>query len=532
MTRWREDPTRECWGQFCYIRDLTEDLVWSAGFQPVCRRPDRYEVTFAVDKATISRHDGAIETVLDVIVSPEHSAEIRRVTLTNHDSRRHELELTSYAEVVLATHRADLAHPAFGKLFMETEFVASPPALLCRRRQREPGDPPVWAVHALAPDDRIQGSELVGELEHETDRLRFLGRGRTTASPAALDPGSHLSGTTGAVLDPIFSLRRRVRLEPCASVAYCVCHGRRGLACERTRSPTSIVSRVRPSVPSSWPGPTARPSTGTTLNRVRMFISFNAWRRTSFSRAQRIGPRLRSRPTAWGSPRSGGLASPETGRSCWRRSRRSTSFAWRDLLAAHSYLRRRGLDFDLVLLAEDEPGHFPDLSGQVRELVKAAGSSERSDQSGGAIVVQEGGLSEEENDLLLAAARVVFHGEKGAFADQLGRSERRPVYPPSFWRGTRANGTISRCRSSYHRTCSSPTEREGLVPMAANTACWCPRSRPRGTTAIQRTGARDRSGPALPRRRGSTSWPTRVSGLWCPRAGQDLPGRSTASSTA
>ena len=150
MTRWRKDPTRECWGQFCYIRDLTEDLVWSAGFQPVCRRPDRYEVTFAVDKATISRHDGAIETVLDVIVSPEHSAEIRRVTLTNHDSRRHEIELTSYAEVVLAPHRADLAAPGVWETLHGDGVRCEPAGSFVPAAQREPGDPPVWAVHALA----------------------------------------------------------------------------------------------------------------------------------------------------------------------------------------------------------------------------------------------------------------------------------------------------------------------------------------------------------------------------------------------
>ena len=56
-----------------------------------------------------------------------------------------------------------------------------------------------------------------GAIEYETDRVRFLGRGRTPANPAALDSGARLSRTTGPVLDPVFSLRRRVRLEPGAS---------------------------------------------------------------------------------------------------------------------------------------------------------------------------------------------------------------------------------------------------------------------------------------------------------------------------
>ena len=89
---------------------------------------ESHEVIFAADKATFRRRDGDIETVLEVIVSPEQTVEIRRITLINHGSQPRELELTSYAEIVLAPHGADLAHPAFGKLFLETEWVAGPGA--------------------------------------------------------------------------------------------------------------------------------------------------------------------------------------------------------------------------------------------------------------------------------------------------------------------------------------------------------------------------------------------------------------------
>ena len=126
MTRWREDAAREAYGQFVYVRDLGAGAVWSAGFQPVCRAPESYEVIFAADKATFRRRDLGIETVLEVIVSPEHRAEIRRITLINHDAAPRELELTSYAEVVLAPRGADLGHPAFAKLFLETEWLPGP----------------------------------------------------------------------------------------------------------------------------------------------------------------------------------------------------------------------------------------------------------------------------------------------------------------------------------------------------------------------------------------------------------------------
>ena len=112
-------------------------------------------------------------------------------------------------EIVLNPHMADLTHPAFGKLFLETEFIAGHEAPLCRRRPRTSEEKPVWAVHVVAVD-----GPAAGAVQYETDRARFLGRGRTPAHPAALDPGTHLSGTTGPVLDPILSLRRRIRIAP------------------------------------------------------------------------------------------------------------------------------------------------------------------------------------------------------------------------------------------------------------------------------------------------------------------------------
>ena len=131
------------------------------------------------------------------------------VTLVNRGGRARELDLTSYAEVCLNRRRADQGHPAFAKLFLETEFLTGPGALLARRRPRAADEKPVWAMHLATAEGPADGA-----VEYETDRARFLGRGRTPANPAALDPGARLSGTTGPVLDPVFSLRRRVRLEP------------------------------------------------------------------------------------------------------------------------------------------------------------------------------------------------------------------------------------------------------------------------------------------------------------------------------
>ena len=212
VTKSRRDPTRDPGSQFVYLRDVRSGSVWSATYHPTAAEPDDYIVEFRAEKATFRRHDDEISTQLDVAVSTEDDVEVRRVTVANQSTRIREIDLTSYAEIVLASPADDLAHPAFGKLFLETEFLADSAALLCHRRARDPQEQAVWAVHVLSLEGRPQGP-----VEWETDRARFLGRGRDADRPASLD-GRALSGTTGIVLDPIFSLRQRIRLVPGASV--------------------------------------------------------------------------------------------------------------------------------------------------------------------------------------------------------------------------------------------------------------------------------------------------------------------------
>ncbi|HEX6260778.1 MAG TPA: glucoamylase family protein, partial [Woeseiaceae bacterium] len=212
VTRWREDRTRDAWGTYFFLRDRSSGQVWSAAHQPSGVEPDSYEVTFSEDRVEIRRRDGAIGTAVEIVVSPEHDAEVRRVSITNLGARTQEIELTSYAEIVLATPAADAAHPAFSNLFVQTEYVAELGALLATRRPRSHGEPQIWAVHVVVAE-----GETVGAMEYETDRGRFLGRGRGIRTPMSVIDGHPLSNTVGTVLEPIMSLRRCVRLAPGAS---------------------------------------------------------------------------------------------------------------------------------------------------------------------------------------------------------------------------------------------------------------------------------------------------------------------------
>ncbi len=207
LTRWTADRTRDADGFFVYLRDADSGDVWSAAHQPTRRAADAYDARLGAGRAEIVRRDGDIETRLEVRLAAEGDAELRRITLTNHGDRPRRIEVTTCAELVLNTPGGDAAHPAFSKLFVQTGWMADRRALVAWRRLRSPDDEPLWVIHRLLADDAAAP-------EHETDRMRFIGRGRTLAAPAAMDAGARLSGTVGNVLDPVFSLRRAVTLQP------------------------------------------------------------------------------------------------------------------------------------------------------------------------------------------------------------------------------------------------------------------------------------------------------------------------------
>ena len=182
VNRWREDPTCDRWGSYLYLRDIARGKVWSAGYQPTCVEPEAYAVEFTEERARVMRTDSGIESTLDIIVSAEDDAEIRRLTLKNVGKQTREIEVTSYAEMVLAPAAADIAHPAFSNLFVRTEYVSELSGLLITRRPRGAREKPLFAAHVVAREGE-------GGIEYETDRARFLGRGHTVHAPMAVTGG-------------------------------------------------------------------------------------------------------------------------------------------------------------------------------------------------------------------------------------------------------------------------------------------------------------------------------------------------------
>jgi cyclic beta-1,2-glucan synthetase len=212
LTSWRSDPTCDALGVFCYIHDQDADRLWSTTPHPVGGKIDGYSVNFTLDRAVFRRIDDKIHTETEVIVSPEDDVELRRTTLINRSSRTRRLHLTSYVELSMAPHKADRQHPAFNKLFIQTEALPEHQALLAYRRPRSENEPPFFVAHGLLLEQTMgEGSQTPG-FQFETDRARFIGRGRTLSHP--MGAVQKLGNSQGFVLDPILSSRQELTLKP------------------------------------------------------------------------------------------------------------------------------------------------------------------------------------------------------------------------------------------------------------------------------------------------------------------------------
>jgi cyclic beta-1,2-glucan synthetase len=424
VTRWREDVTCDPWGTYLYLRDSGSGALWSAGHQPTGQEADSYEVRYSEDRVELSRRDGSILTDLTVVVSAEDDAEIRRVSLTNMGSRAREIEITSYAEIVLAPQAADVAHPAFGNLFVQTEFAPAIGALLATRRPRTKGEPQVWAAHVAALEEQVDGAA-----QYETDRARFLGRGRSVRAPLSVVDGRPLSNTTGAVLDPIFSLRRRVRLAPGATAHVLfstVVAGTREAAldlADKYRHPATF-ERV---MTLAW-----------TQAQVQLHhLGIESDEAHLFQRlANRI---LYSDPSL--RPSAGLLAKNERGASgLWghgisgdlpivvvRIDEAADIAIVRQLLRAHEYWRIKLLKVDLVIVNEQAASYAQELQAALETVVRTSQSVlvQAGHPGGGGVHILRGDLlTVEDRTVLQTAARAVVLSRRGSLAEQVSRLDR------------------------------------------------------------------------------------------------------------
>jgi cyclic beta-1,2-glucan synthetase len=442
LTRWREDVTRDNHGTFIYLRDVATGQYWSTTYQPTRQKPDRYEAVFVQARAEYRRRDHKIESHTEVCVSPEDDVEIRRVTLTNHCDEIREIELTSYAEVVLAPLDADLAHSAFSNLFVSTEILPEHRAILCRRRPRSPGENTPWMFHLLS---------AAGSLDHavsyETDRARFVGRGRTPAAPAALDIGlsrdesgkatvkaADLSNTDGPVLDPIVSVRTRLTLLPDQSKAVRIVTG----VAETREAALAVITKfhdhhfVERAFEMAWfESQELLRLLNITESDAQAYghmatsvIHASSLRRTSTSVIVR---NQLGQSGLWRFGISGDLPIV-----LLRIGEASRIDMVRQALRAHAYWRRKGLPTDLVIFNEDYSGYRAALQDEIMGLVGAGPEAPLLDRPGGVFVRRAEELSEEDRVLFQTVARIVLTSSMETLAEPRQRRPSSPERTPAL----------------------------------------------------------------------------------------------------
>lgn len=421
LTRWREDPTCDDFGSYVFLRDVRSGEVWSAGFQPSGVEPDAYHVRFQEDRAEFVRRDGTLETTLDVLVSAEDDAEVRRVSIANAGTRVREVEITSYAELVLAPQASDIAHPAFSKLFVETEYLSGMGAILATRRRRAPSEPEIWAAHFSV----LEGHNLAN-IEIETDRARFLGRGRGVRDPISVVDGSPLSNTVGTVLDPVFALRRRIRIEPgaMARIAFwTMAASTRGALLDGIDKHRDTTAFGRAAT-LAW-----------TQAQVELYhLSITAGDAALYQRLAGhliyAAPTLR--PASETIQRGSGPQSGLWGESIsgdlpivlLRIADMDDLDVAHELLKAHEYWRIKQLAVDLVILNERQSSYVQDLQSALETLVRAGQSRPqvgREGQAGRVFVLRADLIPAETRSLLAAAARIVLVAQRGSLAEQVER---------------------------------------------------------------------------------------------------------------
>jgi len=432
VTRWREDVTGDAWGTFVYLRDAEDGEFWSGAYQPTRRKGDHYEAIFTQGRAEYRRRDKDVESHTEICVSPEDDVEIRRITLSNLSSQKRRMEITSYAEVVLAPLTADLAHRVFSNIFVHTEILNDRQAILCTRRKRSESDTTPWMFHLLM----VPGS--TESPSYETDREKFIGRGRTTANPAVMDISAQrlapLSNSEGAVLDPIVAIRHNLELPTDQPVKVHIISG----VAETREKAMALLDKYRDhhfvdrAYDMAWShSQIVLRQLNATESDSQIYGSLagamlyaHARRRAAPSviARNRLGPQ-----GLWRFGISGDLPIALVRIGDIKRMEKVT-----EALRAHAYWRMKGLSADLVIINEDFSGYRATLNDAIIAAIAAGPDATLLDKPGGVFVRRIEQLSDEDQILLQTMARVVLTDTAETLGEQAERRVAPVRLPPPF----------------------------------------------------------------------------------------------------
>ncbi len=430
LTRWRADTTLDDWGTWIYVKDLDSGALWSAGYQPTAAPPESQMVLFYPHKAQFYRREHDVSLRMEITVPPDDDVEIRRIGLTNHSGRPRRLMLISYAEVVLAPQVADQRHPAFNKLFIESEYRPEAHALLFGRRPRSAEEEPIYLVHSLVMEEEADRRPV-----YECDRGQFLGRGGTSRSPIALSKeGGGLSGQSGATLDPIMALGQEIELAPHATarIAFVT-------AAATSREGALAVAlwfQVWPRIMRAFDRALSHSEaelkqfylTALEIERFQQLLSVLLYPHAALrAAAATLAANSKGQPGLWPYTISG-----DNPIILVRASSQEEIGLVRELLKAHRYWRSRQIKIDLVILNMRDTGYEQELQVQLRRLIAHNEGDAWLQRRGGIFLLRADQMSEADRILVETAARAILDAGQGSLTKQLERLSAQPVRLPHF----------------------------------------------------------------------------------------------------
>ncbi|MDF2801164.1 MAG: conserved rane protein of unknown function, partial [Anaerocolumna sp.] len=408
LYRWRADLYANT-GNYIYIKDINANKFWSATYNPTKTEPEEYQAVFSPHQAEFKRTDGDISSHTVISLAPNHNLEIRKLMITNNGRVEKQIEITSYLEVVGDSYLAESSHPAFNKLFMESEFLEEHAIFLSKRRGGKDGGNP-YIMHMVKPQVK-----LIKNVEYENDRLKFIGRNNTLQNPDAVVNSISLSNNTGFCNDPIMSMRVNISLRAgetaCVSFITGVC--------------TSVEEAVRISEELS------------VAYRIDdIFEKFRLQSEIELKYLDITRPLLNAFQD---------LISPIFYPSSYyrgpiqniRRNWQNQSFLWKfgvsgdnpilllrvksiedagmikNVLKAYEYFRINGVKVDLIILSEAKHGYLQELTDLLNDMTSSLKIYDASREKPSLFILHSYQMIPAELDLLYTVARVVLSEKTG-----------------------------------------------------------------------------------------------------------------------
>jgi len=420
LSRWREDSTLDPYGMFFYLRNIETNEVWSAAYAPLNVMPEQYEVVFTTDKAIFTRRDGEIETKTEVTVVSGDNVEIRRISLKNLGDKPCTIELTSYFEVVMTTQGADLAHPAFSNLFVETSIQTDRQCIIANRRPRSATENEMWMANAV-----VFKGECLGDIQYETDRLEMIGRGNSARNPIVMEQNKPLSNSSGPVLDPVMSIRVKVKIEPetTVQIAFLNAVGENNemllKEIDQYASPDAIeeafkLAFVRSKVESGYLNMNAAE-----MELYQEMISDILYMSpTKRMYQEMILKNKKGQSSLWSYGISGDL--PVVFVILNKTDQLEILY---EVLKAHDYWRLKELRVDLVILSEEEQEYAQPLYHLISDSILASQKHEIVNKTGDVFILDKNIVPVEDITLLYAVARIILKGDGGTMSSQMERPQ-------------------------------------------------------------------------------------------------------------